>query len=287
MTNAPITRIAMPKSSSVDETRLSGRDFDRVSALVMRLAGIVIKEHKREMIYSRLARRLRALSFDDVSTYLDFVESPAGEAEIGELINAVTTNLTSFFRENHHFEHFRTQMLEPMAASGQSRVRVWSAACSTGEEPYSIIMTALSAQGFRQFGDFKLLATDLDTNVLARAQAGVYGDDRQKGLSPDQLARYFSKSSDEGVVVRDEVKSFITFKQLNLLHDWPVKGPFDIIFCRNVLIYFEIDVKKKIVDRLTRLLRPGGALYLGHSESLLGDHPLLKSEGKTIYRRIE
>lgn len=272
--------------STVDESKLSESDFKRVSTLVMSLAGIVIKEHKREMIYSRLSRRLRALNYATISSYLDFVESPAGQAETGELINAVTTNLTSFFRESHHFDHFRDEMLAPMAASGQSRVRVWSSASSTGEEPYSIAMTAMSTTGFHRFSDYKMLATDLDTNVLAKASAGCYDADKQKGLSPEQISKYFNQKPDGSIEAKPEVKKLITFKQLNLLHQWPVSGPFDVIFCRNVLIYFDTPTKRDIVDRLTRLVRPDGALYLGHSESLLGDHPLLRSEGKTIYRRI-
>ncbi|MBX2855472.1 MAG: protein-glutamate O-methyltransferase CheR [Rhodobacteraceae bacterium] len=273
------------EGASKPDTKLTQEEFERVTALVMALAGIVIKEHKREMLVARLSRRLRALNFSNVSAYLDFVESPKGEGEIGELINAVTTNLTSFFREGHHFEHFQKEMLEPMAAAGQPRVRVWSSACSTGEEPYSIAMTAQSANGYNRFSDFKLLATDLDTNVLAKASSGVYATDRVKTIPTDKLGRFFRKHGDGEHVVKDEVKSIISFRQLNLLHQWPVKGPFDVIFCRNVLIYFDAPTKRDIVDRLVRLVRPEGTLYLGHSESLLGDHPLLVSEGKTIYRR--
>ena len=284
MNSSPLS-IGPGESSGKSNVKLSRDEFERVTALVMSLAGIVIKEHKREMLVARLSRRLRALNFSTVSAYLDFVESPKGEGEIGELINAVTTNLTSFFREGHHFEHFRKEMLEPMAASGQGRVRVWSAACSTGEEPYSIAMTAQSANGYNRFSDFKLLATDLDTNVLSKASSGVYAADRVKTIPADMLGRFFRKQGDGDHTVKDEVKSIISFRQLNLLHQWPVKGPFDVIFCRNVLIYFDAPTKRDIVDRLVRLVRPDGTLYLGHSESLLGDHPLLVSEGKTIYRR--
>lgn len=274
-------------AGGVDKTKLSDADFQRVSALALKLAGIVIKEHKREMVYSRLTRRLRALNFPTISAYLDYVESPAGADEVGELINAITTNLTSFFRENHHFEHLRDEMMAPMAAEGRRRVRLWSSACSTGEEPYSIVMTLLSTPGFERLPDAKLLATDLDTNVLGRAASGVYASDRQKGLSDAQIKRFFQVKPNGDLEARAEVKKWISFNQLNLLGDWPMRGPFDVIFCRNVLIYFDATTKRAIVDRLTRLIRPGGALYLGHSESLLGDHPLLRSEGRTIYRRLE
>ena len=211
------------------------------------------------------------------------MESSAGERELGEFINAVTTNLTSFFRENHHFEHLRSEMLTPMAAERQGRIRIWCSASSSGEEPYSIAMSVLETGAHRN-ADLKILATDLDTNILAKAQAGRYGADRVKPISEAFQKKYFTPSGAE-FAVKPELKQLLTFRQLNLLHDWPMSGPFDVIFCRNVLIYFETDVKKAIVDRMTKLLRPGGALYLGHSEALLGDHPALKSEGKTIYRR--
>ena len=286
MSGLPNMSAAQPAGAGVDQSTFSSTEFERVSALVFKLAGIVIKEHKREMIFSRVSRRLRALNIDGVSAYLDFVESDAGAAETGELINAVTTNLTSFFRESHHFDHLRREMLEPMAEAGQARVRIWSSASSTGEEPYSIALTALESAGFERIKDFKMLATDLDTNVLAKAQAGAYGADRQKGLSKERLTRHFDRQPSGEVVAKREVKGLISFKQLNLLHDWPMRGPFDVIFCRNVLIYFDTETKRDIVDRMTQLLRPEGALYLGHSESLLGDHPMLRSEGKTIYRRL-
>lgn len=265
-------------------SKMSDAEFQRVSTLVGRLTGIVIKDHKREMIHSRLTRRLRALGLSSFAEYLNLVESDAGDQEIGELINAVTTNLTSFFRENHHFEHLRNEVLSPLLSSGASRIRVWSSACSSGEEPYSIAMTALAA-GANRHRDFKILATDLDTNILARAARGVYPADRIKG-APEALVKPAVKTLPSGEVeFSSDIKSMITFRQLNLLHKWPVSGPFDVIFCRNVLIYFDTPTKKDIVDRLANLIRPGGTLYLGHSESLLGDHPLLISEGRTIYRR--
>lgn len=267
----------------VSSARMSDEEFRRFAVLVDRLSGIVIKEHKREMIHSRIARRLRALSIPTFGAYLELVESPAGESELGELVNAVTTNLTSFFREGHHFEHLREEMLAPMVAARQDRIRIWSSASSSGEEPYSIAMTVLES-GAQRNADLKILATDLDTNILSKAQAGLYAEDRVKPIS-DALQKKYFMSSGADFAVRPELKALLTFRQLNLLHDWPMSGPFDIIFCRNVLIYFEHDVKKRIVDRMTKLLRPGGALYLGHSEALLGDHPLLRSEGKTIYRR--
>lgn len=271
-------------ATGVSGEKMTDDEFRRFAVLVDRLTGIVIKEHKREMIHSRIARRLRALSIRSFGAYLALVESPQGESELGELINVVTTNLTSFFRENHHFEHLRDVMLAEMADAGQGRIRIWSSASSSGEEPYSIAMTALESKAARM-RDLKILATDLDTNILAKAEAGVYVADRVKPIPQALQNKYFAAAPGGDFQVREEARRLLTFRRLNLLHDWPMSGPFDVVFCRNVLIYFEADVKKTIVDRMAKLLRPGGALYLGHSESLLGDHPLLKSEGKTIYRR--
>ncbi|MEL6317502.1 MAG: protein-glutamate O-methyltransferase [Pseudomonadota bacterium] len=264
---------------------ISDGEFAAFSTMIGELAGIVIKDHKREMIQSRLARRLRALRLPSYSAYLAFVQSREGEAEIGELINAVTTNLTSFFREKHHFDHLRDKVIAPMAASGDQRLRIWSSAASSGEEPYSIAMTVMAAPGFSKFRDARMLATDIDTNILARAEAGRYPADRVAAI-PDALRSRYLDPAGEGFAFKSEVKRFISFRQLNLLHDWPMSGPFDVIFCRNVLIYFDAPTKRAVVDRMVRMIRPDGVLYLGHSESLLGDHPLLRSEGQTIYRRL-
>lgn len=275
---------AASASSTPSHGKMTSAEFERVSALVGRLTGIVIKEHKREMIHSRLTRRLRALGLSSFAEYIALVESDAGAQEVGELINAVTTNLTAFFRESHHFDHLKEAILTPMLSAGAPRIRVWSSACSSGEEPYSIAMTAIAA-GAHRHRDFKILATDLDTNILARASNGVYPAERIK-TAPEALVKNAARMLPSGdVAFTADAKDLITFRQLNLLHKWPVSGPFDAIFCRNVLIYFDTPTKRDIVDRLAHLLRPEGALYLGHSESLLGDHPLLVSEGRTIYRR--
>ncbi|MEM9725292.1 MAG: protein-glutamate O-methyltransferase CheR [Pseudomonadota bacterium] len=264
--------------------KMTDEEFRRFAALVNVLTGIVIKEHKREMIHSRISRRLRACNMSSFAEYLTLVEGSNADAERGELINAVTTNLTAFFREAHHFDHLRDHMLAEMAAAKQSRVRIWSSASSSGEEPYSIAMTVADSR-IAQTADVKVLATDLDTDILARAAAGRYPADRVKPIPEGLRRKAFVELPGGEFEARDEVKRFLTFRRLNLLEEWPMSGPFDVIFCRNVLIYFDSDVKRGIVERMARLLRPGGALYLGHSESLLGDHPLLLSEGKTIYRR--
>lgn len=289
MTSASSTRArgeapgALP-AASVAEDRLTEAQFAEISRLVGELTGIVLKSHKREMIHSRLSRRLRALNLKSFEAYFALLSSDAGADEIGHLINAVTTNLTSFLREGHHFDHLKAEVIAPMAASGASRLRIWSSACSSGEEPYTIVMTALSTNGFSKIRDAKILATDLDTEILARAKRGVYDEDRVKSV-PKALLDAAATRRGDSIEFSPQSKSFITFRQLNLLHKWPMSGPFDAIFCRNVLIYFDAPTKRDIVDRMANLLRPDGALYLGHSESILGDHPLLSSEGRTIYRR--
>lgn len=270
-------------SVAFDRIDLSDDDFRRASELVYRLTGIVIKEHKREMIQSRLSRRLRALNIGTYADYLEYVQSDDGRGEIGELINVVTTNLTSFFRESHHFDDLKTVSLPKAMAENPNRIRIWSAACSSGEEPYSIAMTVQDSVA-AQARDLKILATDLDTNILARAANGVYPADRVSSIPRDMLKSSATERGGE-YAFNAKIKSMITFRNLNLLEKWPFSGPFDIIFCRNVLIYFDSETKRSLVDRMARLIRPGGTLYLGHSESLLGDHELLQSAGKTIYRR--
>lgn len=278
-----MSEAAANEEVALDRVELTDADFNRASALVGKLTGIVIREHKREMIQSRLSRRLRARKLNDYKEYLDFLESDAGKSEIGEFINVVTTNLTSFFREEHHFTHMRDVVLERAAKAQQGRIRIWSSACSSGEEPYSIAMTVKSSAA-AQARDLKILATDLDTNILARAKSGVYGKDRVEAI-PNDMLKSSTVSAGADYEFRPEIKGMITFRQLNLLGDWPFSGPFDVIFCRNVLIYFDAETKRKVVDRMANLLTAEGFLYLGHSESLLGEHPMLISEGKTIYRR--
>ncbi|MEM7508933.1 MAG: protein-glutamate O-methyltransferase [Pseudomonadota bacterium] len=268
---------------SIDQLILTEEEFDRVSILADELAGIVLEGHKQQMIQTRLARRVRALDLPDFAAYLDLIEGPHRETELESFINTVTTNLTSFLRENHHFDHLENSVMVGLAESGAKRVRIWSAGCSTGEEPYSIAMTCLSSPHWRSAWDFRILATDLDTNVLGVAARGQYGAERKAAI-PAALDRW-TQAFETGFEMRPEAKRLITFRRLNLIENWPVSGPFDAIFCRNVLIYFDPQTKARLVDQFAKLLAPDGILYLGHSESLLGKHPLLSREGKTTYRR--
>ena len=271
------------------EFEFGDQDFDALRKLVKDLTGINLSDQKRELVYGRLARRLRALQLRTFAEYRELLASDGG-VEISEFCNAITTNLTSFFRESHHFEHLREQVLQPLVANrgGSRRVRIWSAGCSTGEEPYSIAMTVLETLPDLRTWDVKILATDLDSDVLAKAQRGVYAGDRMRTMNPQRLERFFVETRGRdgpSYQVTPELQSLITFKQLNLMHSLPMKGPLDVIFCRNVVIYFDKDTQRELFARVARLQRPGDLLFLGHSESLFKVSESYTPIGKTIYRR--
>ena len=265
------------------------RDFQALRSLVKSLTGINLTEQKRELVYGRLTRRLRALG---LKSFADYRELLAGdERELTELCNAITTNLTAFFREPHHFQSLREQWLEPLAADARAtrRVRIWSAGCSTGEEPYSIAMTVLETLPHPAGWDVRILATDLDSEVLQRARNGAYAPERTAGLSRERLARFFIERPAGRTTVHQvtpELASLVTFKQLNLMHPLPMKGPLDVIFCRNVVIYFDKDTQRDLFVRFSLLQRPGDLLFLGHSESLFKVCDSYGLMGKTVYRRV-
>ena len=261
-------------------------DFAALRELVKTHTGIHLTEQKREMVYSRLSRRLRALGLDSFRAYRELLEH-GDRDELVQFCNAITTNLTSFFREPHHFEYLREHLLEPQAdARAARRLRLWSAGCSTGEEPYSIAMTIHEALPGVRRRDIRILATDLDTEVLGRGQRGLYDEERVRGLAPRRLERFFRREAGQtGYAVAPELRELIAFRELNLMHALPMKGPFDAIFCRNVVIYFDKDTQRGLFARIAQLQRPGDMLFLGHSESLYrvsDDYTLV---GKTVYRR--
>ena len=266
---------------------LSDRDFSFVQDLVYQKTGIVIGDHKREMIYRRLARRVRELNLVDLNAYCKILKSE-DECEMVNFINAVTTNLTSFFRENHHFEFLSKTFFPDFLSAGNSKLRIWSSASSTGEEPYSIAMTMLdSLEGRLSSVDAKILATDLDTQVLKTARNGEYNSDKLKDLPHSIKSKWFKTSSHNPkfLSVDDKLKNSITFNKLNLLGEWPMKGKFDVIFCRNVLIYFDRPTQEKLIKRFYDVLIPKGILMLGHSESILKGSKDFEHLGKTIYRK--
>jgi chemotaxis protein methyltransferase CheR len=271
------------------EFAFGNEDFEALRKLVKELTGINLSDQKRELVYGRLARRLRTLGLRTFAEYRDLLSSDGGR-EIAELCNAITTNLTAFFREGHHFEYLREQVLKPLAAESAAtrRVRIWSAGCSTGEEAYSLAMTVIEALPDLRRWDVKILATDLDSDVLERAQRGVYAADRVRALGPQRLSRFFvERRAREELCyeVTPELTALITFKQLNLMHHLPMKGPLNAIFCRNVVIYFDKDTQRELFARVAYLQRPGDLLFLGHSESLFKVSESYTPIGKTVYRR--
>ena len=257
-------------------------DFERVRKLIYQYAGISLSAVKQDMVYSRLARRLRATGLKTFAEYLALLEK-GDRGEWEKFVNSLTTNLTSFFREPHHFpilaEHLKKLQNRPS-------IKIWCSAASTGEEPYSIAMTVVEA-----FGGFNvpvsIMASDLDTNVLATAEKGVYPLERVGKLSPERMKRFFLKGSgaQEGqVCVRPELRRLVSFQRINLLEaNWPVRGPLDAIFCRNVMIYFDKPTQHKILARFTPLMHEDGLLFAGHSESFLHAADLFRSQGKTVY----
>jgi chemotaxis protein methyltransferase CheR len=272
-----------------NEFRLLDRDFQKIAELVREHAGIVLGERKRELVYGRLSRRLRELGFTDFSDYCAYLESPEGESERGMMVNAITTNLTGFFREAHHFEFLAKEVLASMAgprpATGR-RLRIWSAGCSSGEEPYSIAMTVREALGDDARWDAKILATDIDTQMVATAKAGHYPASRTESIPPALRRKFACPLDDDSIEMSAVLKSMIVFKPLNLFDPWPMQGPFDAIFCRNVIIYFDTDAKRTLFDRFAEILKPGGWMFIGHSESLFRLSDRFRHVGRTIYRRI-
>ncbi|MDK3024833.1 CheR family methyltransferase [Cupriavidus taiwanensis] len=258
---------------------LTERDFEQIRALIHRRAGISLGSHKREMVYSRLARRLRTLQLTDFASYLALLEADDRSPEWEFFTNALTTNLTSFFREAHHF---------PLLAEHAKKVgrpySVWCSAASTGEEPYSIAITLAEALGDRAGS---VLATDIDTQVLAKARSGVYSADQAARLSPERLKRFFLKGTGPrtgSVKVKPELAATIAFEPLNLLApDWGIREQFDAIFCRNVMIYFDKPTQGRILERFVPLLKPHGLLFAGHSENFSYVTRAFQLRGQTVY----
>jgi len=285
--------VTLPLRTPGDETReyeFHEKDFERVRRLIYKRAGINLSEHKQNMVYSRLSRRLRVHAMQTFGEYLDRFESDAGfgAAEEQEFVNALTTNLTSFYRESHHFPVLE-EFLRAMPAG--TAPKIWCAAASTGEEPYTIAITMSEAAAGRPAGS--LLATDIDTNVLATAARATYRLEAAQACGEARLKRYFlrGKGSNDGMVrVRPEITPMVRFSQLNLLDDdYPLVRSFasqlDAVFCRNVMIYFDRKTQKEILGRIVRVLRPGGLLVVGHSENFTDCNESLVLRGKTVYMR--
>jgi chemotaxis protein methyltransferase CheR len=273
------------KSDTVKEFNFTRSDFERVRALIYQRAGISLADSKQEMVYSRLARRLRATGIDSFVRYLDDLEAGRLGEEWESFTNALTTNLTSFFREAHHFP-----LLAEHLKKLDGPITIWCSASSTGEEPYSIAMTACEAFN-TMTPPVQIVATDIDTNVLTIGANGVYGIERLDKMAPERARRFFlrGRGDQEGMArVRPELRQLVTFRQLNLLGDkWPLTGQFDVIFCRNVMIYFDKATQRKILSRFVPLMKPDALLFAGHSENFLYVSDALKLRGKTVYELDE
>lgn len=279
-TAAPVLR-----DSSDREFSFTAADFERVRKLIYEHAGISLSPAKQDMVYSRLARRLRETRLNSFGDYLALLER-GDKGEWEKFVNSLTTNLTSFFREPHHFPILAAHLKK---LQGKSPIKIWCSAASTGEEPYSIAMTVVET-----FGSFStpvsIVASDLDTNVLATASKGAYGPDRVDKMSPERLSRFFTKGTgaQEGIyTVKPELRRMLSFQRLNLLEpNWAVRGPFDALFCRNVMIYFDKPTQYKILSRFAPLISNDGLLFAGHSESFLHAADLFRSQGKTVYEPV-
>jgi chemotaxis protein methyltransferase CheR len=288
---AAVNLIGTAVADPMREFAFSDEDFKTLSKLAYEHAGIVLAESKRNLIYGRLSRRLRALGMTTFRDYRAYLMGEGGATEMQNFINSISTNLTKFFRESHHFDNFRSSVVVPYATGrgrNSRRLRIWSAGCSTGEEPYTIAVILQKEMSDVARHDVRILATDIDTDVLGKAARGEYPANSVDEDVPKAYRSYFESAKGErGPIVRmsQMTRSLISFRQLNLLESWPFQGPFDAIFCRNVMIYFDGPTKAALVERFMKKLIPGGWLYIGHSESLLGSHPGLKLMGRTIYRR--
>jgi chemotaxis protein methyltransferase CheR len=259
-------------------------DFERIRKLIREKAGIALAPSKHEMVYSRLARRLRARGLARFSEYVALLDG-RDAAEWQAFVNSLTTNLTSFFREPHHFTALATHV-ERLRRS-RREVSVWCAACSTGEEPYSIAMALADAYG-SYTPPVSIIATDVDTSALGVAEAGAYAQERVARLPSDQLRRFFLRGSAsrpaDTVTVRPELRRLVAFRQVNLLDtSWPVRGPFDAVFCRNVMIYFDKATQRRVLRRFAPLMQPDALLFAGHSESFLHSADLFRLRGNTVY----
>lgn len=274
------------------EQEISESDFRRVSQAVYQHCGINLTAAKKQLVSARLAKRVRQTGAGSYSAYLDTVLAAPESDEFTTFIDSLSTNLTSFFRENEHFVYLSNKLLPRLIAErqgGQRIIRAWSAGCSTGEEPYTMAITLLGSIPNAQQWDIKILATDLSTRVLSKATAGVYEAERLESVSPQLKGKYFEprrmRTGEMGYAVCPTVRNLIAFRYLNLMEPWPFSGPFDFIFCRNVMIYFDKPTQERLVNRYYDCLRPGGVLFTGHSESLTGTRHRFKFVQATIYQK--
>lgn len=265
---------------------MTDRDFVRIQEIAYRHTGILLTEEKKSLVYGRLVRRVRQLNLAGFAEYCDLIARES-KVEKVEFINAITTNLTSFFRESYHFSHLKQEIVPALidAKNQSKKMRIWSAGCSTGEEPYSIAMVLKTFRVLYDW-DVKVFATDLDWKVVNEAQTGIYSIDKARSIPSGYHHLLNFDKQQSTLKIRDEVRDLVSFRQLNLLDAWALVGPIDLIFCRNVIIYFDKETQQKLFDRFANILGTQGHLYLGHSESMLGVTDRFKPLGRTIYQKL-
>ena len=274
-------------ASLVDgEFHFTAEDFKTIAQILHSHAGIALAEGKAALVYSRLAKRLRALGLRSFRDYCALIQDSSGLDERQAMMAALTTNVTRFFREPHHFDHLRDKVLPRLVEQAKrgGRIRLWSAASSNGQEPYSMAITVLAALPDAPNLDVKILATDIDPNMIAEGRAGIYREDNISPVPAELRRRWFKKAGEGRWEVADELRELVSFRELNLIGDWPMKGKFDAIFCRNVVIYFDEPTQERIWSRFAPMLNPGGTLYIGHSERVTGPAAqIFETTGLTTY----
>jgi chemotaxis protein methyltransferase CheR len=274
-------------NESVFLTLLNSADFQTISQIVYHGSGIRLAHGKEELVRSRLMKRLRALGINNFHSYLTYIKADKSAQELHIMIDALTTNKTSFFRENQHFEYMRTHILPELKKRGAG-IRLWSAGCSSGEEPYSIAMLLCEEWSQVECANARILATDISERILTKARIGEHDKDTTQGIPPAYLSKYFNllhSRPNRIYEIHDRIKKMVRFARLNLMDEWPMKGPFDVIFCRNVMIYFDGETQGRLVRRFSDMLIPGGHLLIGHSESLVGNSSGLKYIQPATYRK--
>ena len=289
MTNSNISDTRQTASPMQHSFEYSDADFHRLQKLVSDHTGISLSDSKRDLVYGRLAKRLRKLGLKRFDDYIALLNNNSC-TELEHFTNAITTNLTSFFREKHHFDYIANHIVPELLDRyhPERRIRIWSAGCSTGEEPYSLAITLCESIPDIDQYNIQILATDLDSNVVQTAAAGIYPQANIKDFDPLRTRRWFQRGTgihDGKVRIVDKVRRLITFRQLNLMREWPMHGPFDLIFCRNVMIYFDKQTQSVLFDRFANILRSDGHLIIGHSETLNSYCDRFKLVDKTLYRK--
>lgn len=286
MTRSAAVALA-PQAGAATQYAFTDEDFALIARRAQADFGLHLTAAKKDLVYSRLSKRLRQLNLGDFRSYCRLLEAPEGEAERKEMLSALTTNVTHFFREDHHFKTLRDTVLPPLIAAARTgrRLRLWSAGCSAGQEPYSMAFTLLEAFPEAARHDVRILATDVDPAILARAREGVYDIDEAKSLPEAMRSQHVRDLGQGRFSVGEKARALITFAELNLMHDWPMRGPFDAIFCRNVAIYFDKETQARLWQRFAQLLTPDGHLFIGHSERVSGPATtMLAPAGVTTYR---